>query len=136
MAKETGVPEVVVGLLIVAFGTSLPEFVISITATLRRHADVAVGNVLGSNIFNVLGILGVSALIDPLRINERILSMDQWVMLLTSAILLLFLHTGRQIARPEGEWSYSGKPDGFLNPLAFFTFISKQYRFVAFTVLE
>ena len=71
-------------------------------AALRRHADVAVGNVLGSNIFNLLGILGVSALLQPLPVHARILQFDQWIMLGASLLLLLFLYTGRRLSRLEG----------------------------------
>ena len=81
IAAYFGVPEAVVGLTLVAVGTSLPELSISVIAAIRRHADVAVGNVLGSNIFNLLGILGVSALLQPLPVHPRIIHFDQWVML-------------------------------------------------------
>jgi cation:H+ antiporter len=63
---------------------------------------VAVGNVLGSNIFNLLGVLGVSALFQPLPVNARILQFDQWIMLGTSLLLLLFLYTGSRLSRLEG----------------------------------
>ena len=71
-------------------------------AALRRHADVAIGNVLGSNIFNLLGILGVSALLQPLPVHARILQFDQWAMLGTSVVLLVFLYTGTRLSRLEG----------------------------------
>ncbi len=102
IAQNLGISEAVIGLIVVAVGTSLPEFTISLIATLRQHADVAVGNVLGSNIFNLLAILGVSALLQPLPIHERILNFDQWVMLGTSLLLLLFLSTGNRLNRWEG----------------------------------
>ncbi len=102
IAEAFGVSEAVIGLTIVAVGTSLPEFSISIIAAFRRHADVAIGNVLGSNIFNILGILGVSALLQPLPVHERILQFDQWVMLGTALVLLFFLFTGRRLSRLEG----------------------------------
>jgi cation:H+ antiporter len=102
IAQNLGVSEAVIGLIVVAVGTSLPEFTISLIATLRKHADVAVGNVLGSNIFNLLAILGVSALLQPLPIHERILTFDQWVMLGTALLLLLFLSTGKRLNRWEG----------------------------------
>lgn len=102
IAANLGVPEAVIGLTLVAVGTSLPELSISVIAAVRRHADVAVGNILGSNIFNLLGILGVSALLQPLPVHARILQFDQWVMLGTSLLLLLFLHTGRRLSRAEG----------------------------------
>ncbi len=102
IAEYFGVSEAVVGLTLIAVGTSLPELSISVIATLRRHADVAVGNILGSNIFNLLGILGVSALLHPLPIDARILLFDQWVMLVSSTLLLVFLYTGRRLNRLEG----------------------------------
>lgn len=102
IAAYFGVPEAVIGLTLVAVGTSLPELSISVIAAVRRQADVAVGNILGSNIFNLLGILGVSALLQPLPVHARILQFDQWVMLGTSLLLLLFLYTGRRLSRTEG----------------------------------
>lgn len=102
IAEYFGVSEAVIGLTLVAVGTSLPELSISVIAALRRHADVAVGNVLGSNIFNLLGILGVSALLQPLPVHARILQFDQWIMLGASLLLLLFLYTGRRLSRLEG----------------------------------
>ena len=102
IAEHYKVSESVIGLTLVAVGTSLPELSISIIAALRRHADVAIGNVLGSNIFNLLGILGVSAILQPLPVHERILQFDQWVMLGTSLLLLLFLYTGNRLGRLEG----------------------------------
>ncbi len=102
IASGLGVSEAVIGLTLVAVGTSLPEFTISVIAALRRHADVAVGNVLGSNIFNVLGILGVSALLQPLAVQGRILVFDQWVMFGVALVLLVLLSTGRRVSRIEG----------------------------------
>jgi cation:H+ antiporter len=102
IAEHLGVSGAVIGLTLVAVGTSLPELSISVIAALRGHADVAVGNVLGSNIFNLLGILGVSTLLQPLPVHERVLQFDQWVMLGSSLLLLLFLYTGRRLSRLEG----------------------------------
>ena len=102
IAGAFGVSEAVIGLTLVAVGTSLPELSISVIAAFRRHADVAIGNILGSNIFNLLGILGVSALLQPLPVHERVLQFDQWVMLATSLILLVFLYTGSRLSRLEG----------------------------------
>ncbi len=102
IAESLGVSEAVIGLTLVAVGTSLPELSISVIAALRRHADVAVGNILGSNIFNLLGILGVSALLQPLPVHARILQFDQWVLLVASLLLFLFLYTGRCLSRLEG----------------------------------
>ena len=102
MAAALGVSETAVGLILVAMGTSMPELSVSIVAAFRGHADVAIGNVLGSNIFNVLGILGIAATIAPLPIPERIMQVDQWVMLGASLALLLFLYTDRRLSRLEG----------------------------------
>lgn len=104
IAKYYSVPEGLIGLTLVAVGTSLPELTISIIAALRKHADVAVGNILGSNIFNILGILGVSAFLQPLPISNRVLNFDQWVMFGTSLLLLFFLYTQTRITRLEGAF--------------------------------
>lgn len=108
LAESFGVSEAVIGLTLVAVGTSLPELAVSVMAALRRHADVAVGNILGSNIFNLLGILGISAFLQPLPVPERILQFDQWVMLGTAVVLLLFLYTGRRLSRMEGGLLLAG----------------------------
>lgn len=102
IAEAFGISEAVIGLTLVAIGTSLPELSVSIIAAFRKHADVAIGNILGSNIFNLLGILGISALLQPLPVHARILQFDQWVMLGTSVILLVFLYTGSRLSRIEG----------------------------------
>ncbi|WLD58526.1 calcium/sodium antiporter [Salinispirillum sp. LH 10-3-1] len=102
IATSFGVSEAVIGLTLVAIGTSLPELSISVIAAFRRHADVAIGNILGSNIFNVLGILGISALLQPLPIHPRILQFDQWVLMGTALLLFVFLYTGRRLSRTEG----------------------------------
>lgn len=102
IAQSAGIPETVIGLTLVAVGTSLPELAVSIIAALRRHADVAVGNILGSNIFNLLGILGVSAMLQPLPMATRIQNFDQWVMLGSAIALMTFLYTGLRLARWEG----------------------------------
>ncbi|MBT8120057.1 MAG: calcium/sodium antiporter [Gammaproteobacteria bacterium] len=108
IAGYLGVSEAVIGLTLVAVGTSLPELSISVIAALRRHADVAVGNVLGSNIFNLLGIMGISALLQPLPVHVRVLQFDQWVMLGTSILLMLFMYTGYRLSRLEGGLLLSG----------------------------
>lgn len=108
VAQTLGLSETMIGLTLVAVGTSLPELSVSIIAALRNHADVAVGNVLGSNIFNLLGILGLSAAVHPLALPARVLAVDLWVMGGTALALLLFLYTGRRLTRLEGALLVGG----------------------------
>lgn len=102
LAEAVGIPPAVIGLTVVAVGTSLPELAVSLTAALRGSGDVAVGNILGSNLFNALGILGAAALVAPLQAAPRLLAVDQWVMLAAAAALVLFLYTGHRLGRREG----------------------------------
>lgn len=102
IATVAGVPEAVIGLTLVAVGTSLPEMATTLVAALRRHTDVAVGNVLGSNIFNIFGILGVTALVTPITVNPHIMAVDIWVMLAVTAVALPLLASGGRLSRPEG----------------------------------
>jgi cation:H+ antiporter len=102
IARAFGVPEAVIGLTLVAVGTSLPELATSVVAALRKHTDVAVGNVVGSNIFNVFGILGVTAVVSPLPVAGRLASVDVWVMLGIGLAAMVALRTGWRVSRPEG----------------------------------
>jgi cation:H+ antiporter len=102
LARTAGIPETIVGLTIVAVGTSLPELVTAVMAAVRGQADVAFGNVVGSNIMNVLGILGATALIQPLAVPAQIAVVDIWVMLAVTALLVAVAVTGSRISRREG----------------------------------
>jgi cation:H+ antiporter len=88
IARWLGVSEAVIGLTIVAVGTSLPELATSIAAALKGHREIALGNVIGSNIFNVLAILGITALVMPIPVEARFLSLDVPLMLGVSALLV------------------------------------------------
>ena len=101
IAKAFGLSEAVIGLTIVAIGTSLPEFATSLIAAIKKEADIAVGNVVGSNIFNILGILGVSAFITPLS-SSGITGVDLGVMAAFALALWGFAATGYRITRLEG----------------------------------
>lgn len=103
LAKEFGVSDEVIGLTVVAIGTSLPELATSIVAAYRGHSDVCVGNVLGSNLFNLFGITGVTALFAPLPFSDKIVSFDLWVLLAATAIIIPFMLSGRRISRIEGS---------------------------------
>lgn len=102
LARGLGISDTVVGLTIVAVGTSLPELVTSGVAALRRQADVALGNIVGSNIYNVFGILGATALLQPISVPPEIARFDIWVMLAATVLLTLFLRTGWVLKRWEG----------------------------------
>ena len=88
---HAGVSEAVIGLTLVAVGTSLPELATSVIAAMRKHADVAVGNVVGSNIFNILGILGITAIVRPLNVADEIARFDVWIMVGVSVVLAALL---------------------------------------------
>jgi cation:H+ antiporter len=102
MAKGLGVSDTIIGLTIVAVGTSMPELVTSVMAAIRKHADVAYGNIVGSNIFNVLFILGATSIIQPIDIPSQIARFDIWVMLIATALLVYFARTGAKLQRWEG----------------------------------
>lgn len=102
LAKSVGVSETIIGLTVVAFGTSLPEIVTAIVAAVRRHADVALGNVLGSCVFNLLAIAGTLALITPVSVPAEILQFDNLIMLSAATLLLIAVSLFRQIGRPLG----------------------------------
>ncbi|MFW5881803.1 MAG: sodium:calcium antiporter [Roseicyclus sp.] len=91
IATAYGISETVIGLTLVAIGTSLPELATTIMAAIRRHTDVALGNVIGSNMFNLLGIIGISSLVGPIPVDPAILRLDIWVMLAASAVLAPFV---------------------------------------------
>ncbi|MGB0669975.1 MAG: calcium/sodium antiporter [Rhodospirillales bacterium] len=102
LARLAGVSDAVIGLTVVAVGTSLPELVASITAALKKRTDLALGNILGSNIYNVLGILGLTAMIQPLDVPPSVAAFDIWIMLASAVALVVFATTGGRISRPEG----------------------------------
>lgn len=102
LASAAGVSESVIGLTVVAVGTSLPELIACIVAVLRKHEDVALGNIVGSNIYNILGILGLTAVIQPIEAPAEIAAFDIWVMLGVTALLIVQLRSGWKLSRIEG----------------------------------
>ncbi|MCF6147788.1 MAG: calcium/sodium antiporter [Candidatus Kuenenia sp.] len=102
LARTFGVSELIVGLSVVAVGTSLPELAISTVAALRKEADISVGNVLGSNIFNIFVVLGITAAIHPLQINVSSLRFDMPVMIIFSLILIPMIRRNFILTRVEG----------------------------------
>ncbi len=102
LATNLGVSEAAIGLTLVAVGTSLPELATTIAAVRQRQADVILGNVLGSNLFNILGVIGVAALFTPVPVPDAILKLDVWLMLLATAVALVLLRSGWRLDRREG----------------------------------
>ncbi len=102
IARRYGVSDEVIGLTLVALGTSLPELATTVMAALRRQADVALGNVIGSNMFNLLAIIGVAALIGPVPVGAQFLSFDLWVMLGASLLLFPFVFLRWDMGRAWG----------------------------------
>ncbi len=101
LARVWGVSEAVIGLTIVAAGTSMPELATSMVAAFRKQEDIAIGNIVGSNIFNILGILGLSGLIKPFE-AEGVRSLDFFFMIGTAIVLLPLMITGMRLNRVEG----------------------------------
>ena len=102
IARSFGISEAIIGLSLVAIGTSLPELATGVVAALRRHTDIIIGNVLGSNLFNILCILGLSAMLSPLPVSAHIGTYDIWIMLAVAVLLAIALKTGHKISRTEG----------------------------------
>ncbi|HJQ79136.1 MAG TPA: calcium/sodium antiporter [Lacipirellulaceae bacterium] len=102
LARLLGWTERVIGLTIVSAGTGLPEVVASLVSSARGRSDVAIGNVIGSNLFNILGILGLSAMIQPLPVQQALFTNDCWWMFGTTLTLFPFMFTGRLLNRWEG----------------------------------
>lgn len=102
VAHDFGVSDTMVGLTIVALGTSLPELVTSLVAALRKQGEVALGNVVGSNLYNILGILGVTAAIKPIDVPPAIARLDVWILAAATAAMILFATRRGRITRGEG----------------------------------
>lgn len=102
IAQVAGVSDEIIGLTLVALGTSLPELATSIIAAFRRHGDVAIGNVLGSNLFNITGIIGATAIVEPMAAPEQILHFDLWIMLFVSLLMIPIFIARKPIGRVLG----------------------------------
>jgi cation:H+ antiporter len=102
IAETLGVPDTVIGLTLVALGTSLPELATTVMAAIRRQADVALGNVIGSNMFNLLAIIGISSFVGDIPVDPALLRFDLWVMLGTSILLAPFVFLRWNMGRAWG----------------------------------
>ncbi len=103
MARAFGISEHVIGITLVAFGTSLPELATSAVAAMRREGDIALGNVVGSNVFNILAVLGITAAVKPIQVTLESVSFDILIMLGFTIALAPFAMSGRRISRIEGS---------------------------------
>lgn len=102
IATAYGISDTVIGLTLVAVGTSLPELATTVMAAFRKQADVAIGNVIGSNVFNLLAIIGIATLVGPIPVDPGILRFDLWVMLAASLVLLPFVFRKLPMGRGVG----------------------------------
>jgi len=102
IARMYGLSETVIGLTLVALGTSLPELATTVVAALRRQADVALGNVIGSNMFNLLAIIGLTTFVGPITVDPAFLRFDLWVMLASSLLIIPFVFFRQDITRIWG----------------------------------
>ena len=102
LARILGWSERLIGLTIVSIGTGLPEVVASLVSTIRGRSDIALGNVIGSNLFNILAILGISGLMSPLPVSAELIHSDCWWMLGLTAFLFPLMYSGKRLTRGEG----------------------------------
>lgn len=105
IAKAMGISEAVIGLTIIAAGTSMPELATSIVAAIRKNPEIAIGNVVGSNIFNILSILGISSLVKPIS-APNVNYIDLLIMLSVSVLLLIMMRYKYKISRADGAFSF------------------------------
>ncbi len=118
IAKVLGMSDALIGLTIIAFGTSLPELITSITAGRKGNADIAIGNIIGSNIFNILFVLGITSFITTIPVNKTFF-VDGVVGLLAAIVLYLFALKGNKLDRKSGIFMVSGYVIYFVTLLAF-----------------
>lgn len=102
VAKELGISELIIGLTLVALGTSLPELAVSTVAAFRKESEISIGDVVGSNIFNILMVIGIVAMISPLKVSSETLKFEFPVLLIFGIVLVPMMRTGLVISRVEG----------------------------------
>ena len=108
IARGLGISETVIGITVVAVGTSLPELATTVVAAYRRHAEVAIGNVLGSSVFNILAILGVVTVVTPLPVPHEIMHLDIWVLAGVTGLVIAAMLSGLRLGRPFGVFLLLG----------------------------
>lgn len=108
LALRWGMSEAVVGLTVVALGTSLPELATTLVAAVRGHCGLALGNVLGSNLFNILAIMGIVSVVTPIPVPQQMLDFDLWVMLAATLLVMPFAITRTKVTRLPGALFFLG----------------------------
>ncbi len=108
IGRAAGLSEAVIGLTIIAFGTSLPELVTCVVAALKGHHDISIGNLVGSNVFNTLLVVGVAGVIKPFGIAARLAGVDYWIMIVVSAVFIAMAFIGKRIGRISGAILLAG----------------------------
>ncbi len=102
IGERVGLSQAVIGLTIIAVGTSLPELVTSLVALIKGHHDISIGNLVGSNIFNTLLVVGTAGLVRPFSIGDRLIGLDYYIMIIVSVVFLVMAAIGRRISRANG----------------------------------
>lgn len=102
IARYYDVSERIIGLTIVAFGTSLPELITSCVAAFRKEADISIGNLIGSNIFNILAILGITSIIHPISVSSSIINSDNYILLGITFLVFPLMYFGKKLTRAKG----------------------------------
>jgi len=103
ISREFGVSERIIGVTVIAIGTSLPELITSIIAALSKRTDLALGNILGSNIMNILSIIGITAIIKPIGVSQEFINSDFLWMIGITLLLFILMRTKMQISKVEGS---------------------------------
>jgi cation:H+ antiporter len=102
IGTKIGLSQAVIGMTIIALGTSLPELATSVAATLKGHDDISIGNLIGSNIFNLLMVVGVAGVVRPFEITQRLAGTDYWVMAAVTAAFVVMAGIGKKLSRIDG----------------------------------
>ena len=102
VAKKFGMSERVIAVTVVAFGTSVPELVTSAVAAFRKQTDISVGNLIGSNIFNIMAVIGLTAIVHPINVSDATINSDMWWVIGIAAALLPLMVIGKKIGRFKG----------------------------------
>ncbi|MFA5784919.1 MAG: calcium/sodium antiporter [Phycisphaerae bacterium] len=108
IGERAGLSQAVIGMTIVAVGTSLPELATSLVAVLKRQDDISIGNLVGSNIFNTLLVVGSAGVVRPLHINARLIGADYWIMVAVSIVFMVMSILGKKISRRDGVILFCG----------------------------